>query len=78
MRDGGRGLADNLGSTPVALNTTGPLTLVLVIAVLYADALCDDASQANPSLRDCSPVLSFLFSNLLHEKDRGHHPPLQA
>jgi hypothetical protein len=66
------------GKQPVASNTTGPLTLGLIMARSCTDTLSADASQTHPSLRDCSSVLSFLFSNLLHEKDRGHHPPLQA
>lgn len=74
----GQGLAVSPACSPVASNTTGPLTLGLVMARQSADTFCADACQAHKSLRDCLSSALFPDFRLLHEKNRGHHPSLQA
>lgn len=59
MVAGGQGLTDDLGYALVASNTTGPLTLGLVMARQSADTLSADASQAHQSLGDCLPSAHF-------------------
>jgi len=51
MVDAGQGLADSLGSTQVASNTTGPVTLGLVMGRLGADTLCRRQPSASISER---------------------------